>query len=226
MKTFWMLQIGKRHFLSSPVLFHCFLTIVRCCTNLSHLGNILQSLGYFLPTAYLPSYVVRLGFEPTVGTILLAVNNTTSVFGGIVIGMLADRFQVTSVILFSTVGSAIAVFLFWGLSSQIPLLVFFASFYGFFAGSFSSTWSGILTELKREAPTLDTGFVFGVLAGGRGVGNAISGPLAVALITNKGWIADGRQWGYSTEYGPLIIFTGATAVLGGWGWMWRCACAR
>jgi len=34
MKTFWMLQIGKRHFLSSAVLFHCFLTVVRCCTNL------------------------------------------------------------------------------------------------------------------------------------------------------------------------------------------------
>ncbi|KAF2642579.1 hypothetical protein P280DRAFT_361654, partial [Massarina eburnea CBS 473.64] len=104
--------------------------------------------------------------------------------------------------------------LFWGLSEHVALLTVFAITYGFFAGGFSSTWSGVLTELKSQSPALDTGFVFGLLAGGRGIGNVISGPLSVALVTNENWLKDGRNWGFNGEYGGIILFTGVTAVLG------------
>lgn len=29
------------------------------------------------------------------------------------------------------------------------------------------------------------------------------------------------RFGYETRYGPLIIFTGVSAVFGGWGLLWR-----
>ncbi|KAF2690272.1 putative MFS monocarboxylate transporter [Lentithecium fluviatile CBS 122367] len=185
-------------------------------------GNILQSLGYFLPYAYISSYTVQhLHLTPTNGTLVLALINTTSIPGGIVIGGLGDHFSVTTTILISTLGSALAVFLFWGLSEHIALLVVFAITYGFFAGGFSSTWSGVLTEVKGQAPSVDTGFLFGLLAGGRGIGNVISGPLSVALVTREGWLRDGRAWGVGGEYGGIILFTGTTAVLGGWGALGR-----
>lgn len=183
-------------------------------------GNILQSSGYFLPTAYLPSYAADIGLSPEKGTLLVSILNGVSTFGNPVVGVMNDRLHVTNVILISTIGSTISVFLFWGLSSQLALLVAFAVVYGLFAGGYSSTWSGVLTELKAQSPSLDTGLMFGLLAGARGVGNMISGPLSVALINNAGKGTAGA-WGYGTEYGPVIIFTGATAVLGGWGWIWR-----
>lgn len=97
----------------------------------------------------------------------------------------------------------------------------FSITYGFFAGGFGSTWSGVLQELKVRSPALDTGFVFGLLAGGRGVGNVISGPLSIALVTSDGWTLDGRSWGHSGQYGGIILFTDITALLGGWGALGR-----
>lgn len=182
------------------------------------IGNILQSFGYFLPYTYISSYTVQqLHHSSTVGTLVLALINVTSVPGGIVMGSLGDHVGVTTTILVSTLGSALAVFFFWGFSSQVPLVAAFSVTYGFFAGGFSSTWSGVLTELKAQSPALDTGFIFGLLAGGRGIGNAISGPLSVALVTHDGWLKDGRDWGFNGQYGGIILFTGATALLGGWG---------
>ena len=182
-------------------------------------GNVIQSFGYFLPSTYLASYAHSLGLPNLTGSILIAIFNFASVPGGLVIGMLGDRLPATTVILISSLGSAIGVFIFWGLGAHVALLTIFAIFYGFFAGGFSSTWPGILQQLKREQENVDTGLIMGLLLGGRGIGNVISGPISAALLDDY-WSTDG-EWGYSTEYGPIIIFTGITALFGGWGWIWK-----
>ncbi|KZF24072.1 putative MFS monocarboxylate transporter [Xylona heveae TC161] len=184
------------------------------------IGNLLQSLGYFLPSTYLSSYSNAIGLSTTIGTVEIAVLNGTSVFGSSLIGLLCDSFQVTNVILISTAGSAIAVFLFWGLSSQVSLLTIFAITFGFFAGGFSSTWSGAVGALKQEEPALDTGFVYGLFTGTRGIGNVISGPLSVAMLNSQA-VTRGPNRGYNTQYGPIILFSGVTALLGSWSWIWH-----
>ncbi|OJD40381.1 mfs monocarboxylate [Diplodia corticola] len=277
-------------------------------------GNVLQSLGYFLPAAYLPSYATQeLALPARTGALLLALLNATSVPGGILIGALCDRVHgdntaqgMRRVLLVSSLPSAGAVLLFWGLagprggggahdagrfmtsavsasnsiseagattnntllqaatttagrstpsSSSVALLVIFALAYGFFAGGFSSTWGGVLRELEHENSTLDTGFAFGLLAGGRGVGNVVSGPISAALIAStrarnaaaaaaamvSGGDGDHGQMmdssgssassggsggglataagAYGSAYGPMILFTGISALLGAWGWL-------
>ena len=185
-------------------------------------GNILQSLGYFVPSTYLASYASTIGLKPQIGTLMIALLNATSVPGSLLIGMLNDRCHVTNVILISTIGSTLAVLVFWGLADQVALLAVFAILYGFFAGGFSATWSGVLIQMKQEMPALETGLVFGLLAGGRGIGNVISGPLSTILIdSGLVEVSKSRSLGYETQYGWLIVFTGITALLGGWGWMWR-----
>ncbi|KAJ5924034.1 hypothetical protein N7466_008221 [Penicillium verhagenii] len=194
-------------------------------------GNVIQSFGYFLPSTYLPSYSTgTVGLPESMGTLLVSLFNATSIFGGIALGMLCDQCNVTNVVLISSVGSALSVLLFWGMASStdsgssepgVALLTVFAISYGFFAGGFSSTWSGIITQIKDESsPSLETGLVFGLLAGGRGIGNVISGPLSSVLIRQGSLGHDGAT-GYDTEYGTLILFTGITAFFGAWGWMWR-----
>jgi hypothetical protein len=83
----------------------------------------------------------------------------------------------------------------------------------------------VITQIKRDSsPSLDTGLVFGLLAGGRGIGNVISGPLSTVLL-QSGSLGDSSglsgNTGYETQYGTLILFTGITALFGGWSWMWR-----
>lgn len=165
------------------------------------------------------------------GTMLVSLFNATSIFGGIALGMLCDRFAVNNILLLSSVGSALSVFLLWGLASSsdsgsshagTALLTLFAISYGFFAGGFSSTWSGVITQIKHDSsPSLETGLVFGLLAGGRGIGNVISGPLSTVLLRQGSVSGHDAGNGYATQYGPLIIFTGITAFFGGWSWMWR-----
>ncbi|OGE53466.1 hypothetical protein PENARI_c007G04690 [Penicillium arizonense] len=194
-------------------------------------GNIIQSFGYFLPTTYLPSYSTgTIGLSQTTGTLLLSLVNATSIFGGIALGILCDRFSVTNVMFLSSVGSALSVLLFWGMASSgsespqtaIALLTVFSITYGFFAGGFSSTWSGVITQIKRDtSPSLETGLVFGLLAGGRGIGNVISGPLSTVLIRSGSLGDSSGSTGYDSQYGTLILFTGITAILGAWSWMWR-----
>ncbi|CAI7664281.1 unnamed protein product [Penicillium viridicatum] len=198
-------------------------------------GNIIQSFGYFLPTTFLPSYSTRtVGLSQNTGTMLVSLFNATSIFGGIALGTLCDRFSVTNIMLLSSVGSALSVLLFWGMASSssadssqtaIALLTIFSITYGFFAGGFSSTWSGVITQIKRDSsPSLDTGLVFGLLAGGRGIGNVISGPLSTVLL-KSGSLGESSglngNTGYDTQYGTLILFTGITAFFGAWSWMWR-----
>ena len=142
------------------------------------------------------------------------------------VGLLGDRLHdVETVILVATVGSAGAVFLFWGLADRVGLLVVFAMLYGFFAGGFSATWAGVAVRVKEEMEAVDTGLVFGMLAGGRGVGNVVSGPLSAALVGKGGGSSaggvGGARLGYESQYAWVFVFTGLTAVMGGWRWGWR-----
>lgn len=184
------------------------------------MGNVIQSLGYLLPSTYLASYAHMLGLPSITGAVLVAIFSMASVPGALVIGYLGDHLSPTTVILISSVGSTLAVFLLWGLSSTLPLLILFSIFYGFFAGGFSSTYPGVLHEMRREDRGVDTGLVMGLLLGGRGVGFVIGGPVSAGLLGISNWSGAGN-WGYGTEYGGVIVATGITAVFGGWGWMWK-----
>lgn len=178
------------------------------------LGNILQGLGFFMPTIYLPTYARYLGVNNGVITATVALLNGATVFGCIFVGVLIDRMHVTTVILICTIGATFSVFILWGLSASIPLLCIFSIVYGFFAGGFSSTYAGIVKAVGSEYPGSDPGMVIGLLAAGRGIGSVICGPLSEALIRTRPW--EGQAgFGYGTGFGPLIVFTGVSAFLGG-----------
>lgn len=97
---------------------------------------------------------------------MIALPNATSVPGSILIGMLGDRLHVTTVVFVCTLGSALVTLVFRGLADRVALLAVFAILYGFFAGGNCATWSGVLMCVKEETSALETGLVFGLLAGG------------------------------------------------------------
>lgn len=106
----------------------------------------------------------------------------------------------------------------------MALLVLFSITFGFFAGGYSATWGGVINELEREAAqrneAVDTGMLYGLLNGARGIGY-VSGGLAGVPLLKAGSTSSMGNFGYGTTYGPLIVFTGLSSVFGGWGLLWK-----
>lgn len=178
--------------------------------------NLLQSLGYFAPSLYLPTYARLVLGESGIGTTApITTMNAGVVIGMVLIGLLIDRWHVTTVLFLAAACTAFGVFVVWGLSLSLPPLCIFALIYGIFAGSSSATWPGIVKAVRSTDEAAPTGFVMGLLAAGRGVGSIACGPISEALIRGKWpWANTSTAMGYGTNFGALIIFTGITALIG------------
>ncbi|RYN94916.1 hypothetical protein AA0120_g3558 [Alternaria tenuissima] len=179
---------------------------------LFQLGNVLEGFGYFVPSIYLPTYARTLGASSPVAALTLIMINVASFFGCIVMGGIVDRWHITTCIFLSTIGSTLSVFLLWGFSTNLPLLLVFCAVYGLFAGSYSTVYPGIMKLLEGNEQGTDSMMVFSVLAAGRGIGNVACGPMSEALFRMGDVGGSGL---YASEYGPLVLLTGISAALGG-----------
>lgn len=192
---------------------------------------ILQSSGYGIPQTYLNTYAHEVTLlSQTSATLLLTLFNIPGIVSSTFFGYLSDNkhfpLSTTTVTSISAVSSALSAFLLWGLTSQgsMALLVLFSITFGFFAGGYSATWGGVINELEHEAAqrneAVDTGMLYGLLNGARGIGY-VSGGLAGVPLLKAGGTSSVGSFGYGTTYGPLIIFTGLSSVFGGWGLLWK-----
>lgn len=191
----------------------------------------LQSSGYGITQTYLNTYAhdVTLLSQAS-ATLLLTIFNIPGIIASSFFGYLSDNrrlpLSASTVTSIPALGSGLAAFLLWGLTSQgsMALLVLFSITFGFFAGGYSGTWGSVLNELEREAAdsneAVDMGMIYGLLNGARGVGY-VSGGLAGVPLLKAGSGTSLGGFGYGTNYGPLIVFTGLSSVLGGWAVLWR-----
>ncbi|KEQ92898.1 hypothetical protein AUEXF2481DRAFT_365039 [Aureobasidium subglaciale EXF-2481] len=195
----------------------------------------LQSAGYGIPQTYLNTYASEVALlSQTSATLLLTLFNIPGIASSSFFGYLSDnkRFTLsaTTVTCVSGLSSALSAFLLWGLNTQGSLvtLVLFAITFGFFAGGYSATWGGLINDLESEArnsnEAIDSGMIYGLLNGARGLGYVAGGLIGVPLLkagTEKyGRLASG-DFGVQSSYGPLILFTGLASVFGGWGVLWK-----
>lgn len=192
---------------------------------------ILQSCGYGIPQTYLNQYAHEVTLlSQTSATLLLTLFNLPGIVSSSFFGYLSDNKHIplstTTITSISAVSSALSTFFLWGLTSRgsITLLVLFSMTFGFFAGGYSATWGGILNDMEREAgqmnEAIDTGMIYGLLNGARGIGY-VSGGLTSIPLLKAGSTSSLGGYGYGTAYGPLIIFTGLSTVFGGWGLLWK-----
>lgn len=208
------------------------------------LASIIESVGFFLPTLYLPSFsreVLRTSVSASALPVIFT--NVASVLGLVAVGALSDRMHVTTCIGVSTVGAVLGTFFLWGFAATRATLYGFCFVYGVFAGSYVAAWPRIMDAVVGEAGEPGTAaggggdgggstcsrnkntkydrlMVFGLLAAGRGLGNVMAGPLSELLVREHLW--EGKAAGaYGSGYGMLIVFTGATAMIGGAPWVCR-----
>lgn len=79
----------------------------------------------------------------------------------------------------------------------------------------------MIKDVQKKSTTADSNVVFGFLAAGRGIGATISGPLSEALIVGGDGLLRKAHFGYGGKYGTVIIFSGCTALFGGFSWIAR-----
>ncbi|CAG8207252.1 unnamed protein product [Penicillium salamii] len=187
------------------------------------LGSVLQSIGYFAPSLYLPTYSRTVVGASDVGiTAPLTSLNAGTVIGFVLVGYWTDHWHAANVIFVTTICTVVGVFVIWGLSTSLPPLCVFAILYGIVAGSASATWPGIIKVVRNADETAPGGLLLGILTASRGVGSIVCGPISAALIDTKWpWAGSPAGMGYGTNFGGLIVFTGVTASFGALGFAGR-----
>lgn len=184
-------------------------------------SNILQSLGYFLPSIYLPTIAhAHFPASATSGALLLILLNLAAASSSLLVGLAVDAAPLSLVLAAVSLAAAVATLAIWGTAHGFAALCGFAILYGASAGAYSTLWSGMIAEVRRAtaargAASVDGGMVFSLLAAGRGVGAVVSGPLSEALLKGRAAPSAGAAIGLSGPFAPLIVWTGVTAVLGG-----------
>jgi hypothetical protein len=175
---------------------------------------IVQAVGFYIPSIYLPTYARSLGASSLLSTLTVILYNVATVFGSVFMGALVDKLHVTTCIAISTIGSVIGVFVIWGLSMSLAQVYAFCVVYGFFTSSYTSTWTGIIRDVKKKKESADQTLIFGCMMAARGIGNIACGPLSESLLKGMPWKGQ-AGFAYGSGYGPLIVLTGVTALIGG-----------
>lgn len=191
------------------------------------IANAVFSSGYGMPQAYLPAYAREVLHQSSLSSSLtITLFNAPGILSCVGFGFMSDRKIWSPIATFlSAFGTSVCAFFLWGLASDdVPgLLIAFSLVSGFFAGGYSSTWGGWVKDLEREAveanEAINTGMLYGLFNGARGVGYVISGFAGVELL-KAGAIPGAEHWGFGTKYGALILFTGLSSIVGGWSVVW------
>lgn len=165
---------------------------------------LLQGLGHFFPSLYLPSYVNSLGQGPARGALVLALINLSAVFGQIAFGYFSDnRIPVQGLLFGSPLVCAITIFALWGVARSLPPLLIFSLTYGFFGGGYVVLWARMGTFLSADDPTVAL-TTFAVFAFLKGVRNVLAGPISSVLITQDTAV---KQYAIG-RYKGVVIYTG------------------
>ncbi|KAM0415978.1 hypothetical protein ACHAPT_013077 [Fusarium lateritium] len=171
-------------------------------------SNLLQGMGYFFPSLFVPSYAASLGLSNTQGALLLALMSVSQVAGQLTFGLLSDRkVSINTLTTASTVISAAAVLALWGFAHSLPLLILFVLLYGFFGAGYVAIWARMTTSVTSDPTTAP--FIFGLLCFGKGVGNVLAGPISGNLLTHA---VSTEKYGL-VRYTGIVVFTGASMVL-------------
>ena len=167
-------------------------------------SNILQGLGYFFPSLYIPSYATSIGLSSVQGALLLALLNIAQVLGQFSFGYLSDhRVPLNILVVISSLVSAIASLAVWGLACSLGLLILFVLTYGFFGAGYVAMWARMGSAVTEE-PTAALA-TFSLLCCGKGVGNVVAGPISAQLIQGRVMVG---SYG-AMKYRGIILFMGA-----------------
>lgn len=162
------------------------------------LSNTVEAIGFYIPGIYIPIYSANvLGADHFATALCILLFNISSVVGCIGVGWLIDRFHVTTCVMVSTIGATLGTFLLWGCAFNMPMVFVFCVSYGLSAGSYSTTWTGVMREVAGK--DMSSSSTPDVVAGhGNGANGGGPGPAESPLSEYTG--------SYSDNVDPIMVF--------------------
>ncbi|KAF3007454.1 hypothetical protein E8E13_004220 [Curvularia kusanoi] len=162
-------------------------------------------MGLYMPFFYAQVYALETHLtNPNLAFYLLAIMNSTSVFGRIIPNVFADRLGPFNVVIPCCLVSAILCVCYIPVDSSAGICVLMA-FYGFFSGSFVSLPPTIIVRLsqdRRDKIGTRLGQSFAIVA----LGVLIGTPIGGAILDHKGFTA---LW----AFGGSMLFGSALLLL-------------
>ena len=167
-------------------------------------STLIQGLGFFFPSLYLPSYATAIGLERKQGALLLAIMSIAQVLGQLAFGYVSDkRISVSTLAVCCSIASTVATFGLWGMAKSRVLLLIFSLIYGFFGFGFGTMRVAMGRTVSGDPSAAMA--TYAILVFLQGVGNVLVGPIGTGLIRK-----DVRVYEYGIlRYKALIGFTGA-----------------
>ena len=143
---------------------------------------LIQGLGFWMPSIFLPSYATSLNLPSSQGALLLVAMCIAQVLGQFAFGYLSDkRFSVAVLSIICCITAAAASSTLWGLGKSAGLLATFSLIYGFFGFGFGTMRVAMSKAVDNDASSVFT--LFSVFIFLQGIGNVLVGPLSAALLT-------------------------------------------
>ncbi len=177
---------------------------------------VVESLGFFLPFLYLPTHARSLDLTVNQQSVSVSCLNAALVVGSVVFGKATDHHDATKLFAFTSGGAAVAALLMWGFATSFPAIIAFALIYGVLAGSYSTVWTGIPIEMRKENSKIKAGLVLSLFLFCRGMSAVVSGPMGDAILGRVGphQLNPSSETIYGTSFGGLVAITGTTAIVG------------
>jgi MFS family permease len=182
------------------------------------ISNLFQGLAFYLPGLYIKEFAGTLEVSNFKAILLLCFLNLAQVFGQVAFGWLSDCSDIFSLLLISTLGSAVPSCVLWYTAIGFNELVAFSILYGVFAGSYSVFYPRFVSSMTSDPATAL--WLYGLLACGRGLGNVVAGPLSAEILN----FFDRANSSSSTPFKDLIVFVGGAFIIssfGALGFFWR-----
>ncbi|KAG4442513.1 hypothetical protein IFR05_002013 [Cadophora sp. M221] len=174
------------------------------------LATLIQSLGFFFPAIYLPTYATALGLSATEGALILAIMSVSQTLGQFAVGFMTDKkFPVTGLVMGCSLMATIAVLAIWGLAKSLGLLILFSIIYGFFASAFSPLRVGMGRAVSDDPSAVVA--TYAILSFCQGIGNVLVGPISSVLLSQRSILDE-----YAiSRFRNVVIFTGGSMILSG-----------
>ena len=171
-------------------------------------SNIFQSLGWFIPLMFLPTYASDLDLSDEMGALLLSIISLASIGSCLLLGHLSDGHTPLHLLAFtSSFVIACSVFLFWGFARTLAFLIALSIIFSSFGAGWEVLWARMSTSVTNNPGAIMTSF--GILSCQRGVANVLAGMISPYLTA--GSIIE-YEYGMS-KYMPLVLFTGGSLLL-------------
>ncbi|HNP34314.1 MAG TPA: MFS transporter [Woeseiaceae bacterium] len=151
---------------------------LRRTTALLTLAYFAHIMTFYFMLKWIPKIVVDMGFEPSKAGGVLVWANVGGMCGAVLLGLLARRFGVRTLVITSLVLAFVLVSIFGAVPADLGSLALIAAVAGFFTNAAVVGFYALFVEaFPTEVRAGGTGFVIGMGRGGAALGPVIAGLL-------------------------------------------------